>query len=87
MNVSIANANTKNSVWSESRMRNNFFIVSMEKQESGNDVSTDCAYDALGRFGDFLKRNRMVSADMIALQTTANHFTAISMISSHFKCL
>lgn len=54
MNVSIANANTKNSVRSESRMRNNFLIVSMEKLESGNDVSTDHAYDALGRFEDFL---------------------------------
>lgn len=48
-------------------MGNNFFIVSMEKQESGNDVSTDCAYDALGRFGDFLTRNRMASTDMITL--------------------
>lgn len=67
MNVSIANANTKNSVWSESRMRNNFLIVSMEKLESGNDVSTGYAYDALGRFEDFLYRNRMASTDMITL--------------------
>lgn len=30
-NVSIANGNTKNSVWSESKTWNNLFTVSMEK--------------------------------------------------------
>lgn len=50
-------------------------------------ASTDCAYDALGRFGDFLKRNRMASTDIITLKKAVNHFIAISMISSHSKSL
>lgn len=60
MNVSIANASAKNSVWSASRMRNNFLIVSMEKEESGQEDSTDWACEALGGLGDLLETNGMV---------------------------
>lgn len=41
-------------------MRNNFLIVSMEKEESGQEDSTDWACEALGGLGDLLETNGMV---------------------------
>lgn len=48
-------------------MRNNFFLVSMENSESGNDVSNDCAYEAIDRARDFPQRHARTSADMRTL--------------------
>lgn len=36
----------------------------MDKEGHGNEVATECPYEALGRPGDFLKGNGEASADI-----------------------